>query len=266
MNRLAGKVAIVTGAAKGLGEADARLMAQEGARVILTDVDEVNGRRVAGEIGQNARFVRQDVRDEDGWKALIAEVMAREGRLDILVNNAGVVEAGNVENTSAEDWRFIMAVSADGTFFGCKHVIPAMKASGGGSIVNMASVASIDGHHTVFAYCAAKGAVEALTRAVAVHCTQTGLPIRCNSIHPGGIDTPMVQGIGGKLAERGMLPATDPSVPPPVTTPLGAATDIAWAVVYLASDESRFVSGQKLVVDNCLTATPAVVPHRASAA
>ena len=263
MNRLAGKVAIVTGAAKGLGEADARLMASEGARVVLTDVDEVNGARVAAEIGANARFVRQDVRDEDGWKALIADVVAREGGLHVLVNNAGVVEAGDIENTSAEDWRFIMAVSADGTFFGCKHAIPAMKASGGGSIINMASVASIDGHHTVLAYCAAKGAVEALTRAVAVHCTQHGLPIRCNSIHPAGIDTPMVQGIGGKLAARGMIPNL--AAPPPAPL-LGAATDIAWAVVYLASDESRFVSGQKLVVDNTLTVTPAYVPHRASVA
>ena len=127
----------------------------------------------------------------------------------------------------------------------------------------MASVASIAGHHTVFAYCAAKGAVESLTRAVAVHCTQTGLPIRCNSIHPAGIDTPMVRGIGGKLAAAGMVAPPDPNARPGPTTPLGAATDIAWAVVYLASDESRFVSGQKMVVDNTLTVTPAVVPHRA---
>ncbi len=266
MSRLAGKVAIVTGAAKGLGEADARLMAREGATVILTDVDEANGARVAAEIGGAARFVRQDVRDEAAWKALIADVMAREGKLNVLVNNAGVVEAGNVENTSAEDWRFIMAVSADGTFFGCKHAIPAMKESGGGSIINMASVASIDGYHGVFAYCAAKGAVESMSRAVAVHCTQHGIPVRCNSIHPGSMDTPMVQNIGGKLAARGMLPEVDPNAPAAVTTPLGAAEDIAWAVVYLASDESRFVSGQKLVVDNSLTVTPGVVPHRASTA
>jgi 3(or 17)beta-hydroxysteroid dehydrogenase len=261
MGRLSGKVAIVTGAAKGLGEADARLMAQEGARVILTDVDEVNGARVAAEIGGAARFVRHDVRSESEWQALIAGVVAKEGRLDVLVNNAGVVEAGNVENTTAEDWRFIMAVSADGTFFGCKHAIPAMKASGGGSIINMASVASIDGHHTVFAYCAAKGAVEALTRAVAVHCTQSGLSIRCNSIHPSGMDTPMVRGIGSKLAAAGMVAPVDPTAPPAPTTPLGSAQDIAWAVIYLASDESRFVSGQKMVVDNTLTVTPGVVPH-----
>ncbi len=259
MGRMQGKVAIVTGAAKGLGEADARVLAREGARVILTDVDADNGRRVAAEIGEAARFVRHDVRNEPEWIALIADVLAREGRLDVLVNNAGVVEAGHIENTSAEDWRFVMAVSADGTFFGCKHAIPAMRAGGGGSIINMASVASIDGHHTVMAYCAAKGAVEALTRAVAVHCTQNRLAIRCNSIHPSGIDTPMVRGIGPKLA-AGMAPEPVPGAPPPPQTALGAADDIALAVLYLASDDSRYVNGQKLVVDNSLTVTPGVLP------
>ena len=261
MGRLDGKVAIITGAAKGLGEADARLLAREGATVILTDVDEANGARVAAEIGAPARFVRQDVRDEAAWQALIADVMAREGKLNILVNNAGVVEAGTVESTTIENWRFVMGVSADGTFFGCKHAIPAMRASGGGSIINMASVASITGNHTVFSYVAAKGAIEALTRAVAVHCTQTKTPVRCNSILPAGMDTPMVRSMGQKLAEAGMLPPPPPpGAAPPAATALGSAEDIANAVLYLASDESRFVSGQKLVVDNSLTVTPAVVP------
>jgi 3(or 17)beta-hydroxysteroid dehydrogenase len=258
MGRVSGKIAIVTGAAKGLGEADARLLAAEGAKVVLTDVDEANGTRVAAEIGASGRFVRQDVRDESAWQTLIADVMAREGRLDILVNNAGVVEAGNIENTTAEDWRFVMAVSADGTFFGCKHAIPAMRASGGGSIINMASVASLQGYPAVTAYCAAKGAVEALTRAIAVHCTQNGLPIRCNSIHPAGMDTPMLRSLGAKLDQAGMSPP--PDAPPPPTSRLGAAEDIAQAVLYLASDESRFVNGQKLVVDSALTITPGVVP------
>jgi 3(or 17)beta-hydroxysteroid dehydrogenase len=257
MGRLAGKVAIITGAAKGLGEADARLFAGEGAAVILTDVDEANGARVAREIGAGARFVAQDVRDEAGWKRLIDDVMAGHGKLDVLVNNAGVVEAGTIETTTAEDYRFVMAVSADGAFFGCKHAIPAMRASGGGSIINMASIASIQGESLVAAYCAAKGAVEALTRAVAVHCAQGRMNIRCNSVHPSGMDTPMVRTFGRKVMEAGLAP---PNPLPHGASPLGAATDIAYAVLYLASDESRFVNGQRLVVDNTMSVTAGHVP------
>lgn len=258
MGRVSGKVAIVTGAAKGLGEADARTLAAEGAKVIITDVDVSNGQRIAAEIGAAARFVQQDVRDEEAWKALIADVMATEGRLDILVNNAGVVEVGNIETATAEEWRFVMAVSADGTFFGCKHAIPAMKKSGGGSIINMASVASLQGYAPVTAYCAAKGAVEALTRAVAVHCSQNKLNIRCNSIHPGSMDTPMVASMGPKMAAAGMIVLTDrPNIPP---TTLGAAQEIANTVLFLASDESKFISAQQIVVDNTSTMIPGILP------
>lgn len=258
MARLQGKVAIVTGASKGLGEADARLFAAEGARVILTDIDEANGERVAREIGPSAQFIRQDVRDEEGWKALIAGVIAQHGRLDVLVNNAGVVEPGTIETATAEDYRFVMAVSADGTFFGCKHAIPAMRATGGGSIINMASIASIQGESLVAAYCAAKGAVEALTRAVAVHCAQGRMNIRCNSVHPSGIDTPMVRSFGGKVAAVGLVPP--PGASPHGASPLGAPNDIAYAVLYLASDESHFVNGQRLIVDNSMSVTAGHVP------
>jgi 3(or 17)beta-hydroxysteroid dehydrogenase len=257
MARLDGKVAIITGAAKGLGEADARLLCREGARVILTDIDEQNGWRVAREIGAAARFVRQDVRSEQGWRELVADVMSKEGRLDVLVNNAGVAEVGNIETTSAETWSFVMEVSANGTFFGCKHAVPAMRTSGGGSIINMASVASLEGQHLFTAYCAAKGAVESLTRAVAVHCAQDRLKIRCNSIHPSGIDTPMVRNMGGKFAAAGFLRAPAPDAASLPAPQLGDADDVAYAVLYLASDESRFVNGQRLVIDNGLTVTPA---------
>lgn len=247
MGRLSGKVAIVTGAAKGLGEADARLFIQEDATVVMTDVDTDNGQRVAAEIG--AQFIEHDVRFEEQWVSLMGDVIGTHGRLDVLVNNAGVVEAGNIETTSEEDYRFVMAVSADGTFFGCKHAVPAMKASGGGSIINMASIASINGIAAVTAYCAAKGAVESLTRAVAVHCAENSLGIRCNSIHPGSMDTPMVASMGEKMVEAGLLDELRPAR----TNTLGSARDIANTALFLASDDSRFVNGAKFVVDNAVT-------------
>lgn len=259
--RLAGKIAIITGAAKGLGEADARLFAQEGAKVILTDVDAANGERVAAEIGPAARFVRHDVRHEAEWVALIADVMAREGALHVLVNNAGVVEAGTIEDTSEDHYRFVMAVSADGAFWGCKHAVPAIRKSGGGSIINMASIASIQGEPYVAAYCAAKGAVEALSRAVAVHCAQLKDPIRCNSVHPAGILTPMVVSMGDRMAKliaSGSVAARQAA--PNSGNRLGEPIDIANTVLFLASDESRFISGQAFVVDNTASVTQGVVP------
>lgn len=259
MGRLDGKVAIVTGGAKGLGEADARLLAREGARVVVTDVDVENGERVAAEIG--GQFRRLDVRHEAEWIDLIAAVEAEHGALHVLVNNAGVVEAGTPESVTEADYRFIMAVSVDGTVWGCKHAIPAMRRAGGGSIINMASIASICGEPYVAAYCAAKGAVEGYTRAVAVYCAQSRLAIRCNSIHPAGIDTPMVRGIGGKIEASG-LPALTEERSAAGMNALGAPNDIGWLVVFLASDESAFISGQQFIVDNTASVTQGAVPPR----
>lgn len=259
MDRLKGKVALVTGAAKGLGEADARLFAAEGAQVVLTDVDDSSGQRIAGEIGASAAYMRLDVRHEAEWEKVIGAVLERYGRLDVLVNNAGVVEMGTPETVTEKDYRFIMAVSADGTVFGCKHAIPAMAKGGGGSIINMASLASVQGEYQVAAYCAAKGAVEAYTRAVAVHCAQSGLNIRCNSVHPSAMDTPMVRSVPGKLAGQGIA-LNQASA----TSPVGEAIDVAQLVLYLASDESRFVSGQKFVIDNTMSVTTGTVPGGAA--
>lgn len=258
MGRLQGKVAIVTGAAKGLGAADARLFVAEGATVVLTDVDTANGEALAAELGERASFMRHDVRNEGEWAALIPEVVSKFGRLDILVNNAGVVELGTPETLTEADYRFIMAVSIDGTVWGCKHAIPAMRASGGGSIINMASIASIQGVPTVAAYCAAKGAIEAYSRAVAVHCAQSGIAIRCNSVHPSGIDTPMVRSLPEKIAAAGI--DTSARTSGSSNNVLGEALDIANMVLFLASDESRFVSGQAMVVDNTSTVTEGAVP------
>ena len=249
MGRLKDKVAIITGAAKGLGEANSRLFAAEGALVIMTDVDIENGERVASEIGDKATFYKQDVRDEDGWVALIKQVMSDHGKLDILVNNAGVVEAGTIETQSAEEYRFVMAVSVDGTFFGCKHAIPAMKKTGG-SIINMASIASVQGAPNVIAYCAAKGAVESLSRGIAAHCANNKLNIRCNSVHPSAILTPMVKSMPEKIA-KAKLGNDNPSMVKAMK--IGEPNDVANAILFLASDESKFISGTRVVIDNGLS-------------
>ena len=257
MGRLLGKVAIITGAAKGLGEADARMFAREGATVILTDMDADNGNRVAGEIGDAAEFHVQDVRDEQGWEDLIADVVSRHGKLDILVNNAGVVEPGTIETQTSDEYRFVMAVSADGAFYGCKYAVPAMKASGGGAIVNMCSIASIVGEPIVVAYAMAKGAIESLTRSVAVHCANNKYNIRCNSVHPAGILTPMVEGIGPKVVGRDDL---RPASEGPAPSALGEPDDIANTVLFLASDESKFINGAAIRVDNAKSVMEGVVP------
>lgn len=248
MDRLAGKVAIITGGAKGLGAADARAFVAEGAKVIIADVDDIAGEALATELGDAARYAYLNVCNEAEWQALIAAVDAEYGKLDILVNNAGVVEFGDPETIAEGDYRKIMAVSLDGVVFGTKHAIPAMRKSGGGAIVNMASLAATQGEPTFAAYCAAKGAIDAYTRSTAVHCIRSGIAVRCNSVLPAGIDTPMVQSLPSKLADLGAFaPVHDNAT---ATNRLGAPEDVANLVVFLASDESRFITGQSHVIDD----------------
>jgi 3(or 17)beta-hydroxysteroid dehydrogenase len=258
MGRVDGKVAIVTGGAMGLGEADARILAREGARVVVTDINRELGAAVAKAIGGEYRF--HDVANEGQWIELIADVVKKYGRLNIVVNNAGIVEPGNIETQTFDEYRRQMAVSADGTFLGCKYAVPAIAKSGGGSIINMASIASKRGVHSVTAYCAAKGAVEALSRAVAVHCLVEKNNVRCNSIHPGSIDTPMVRGIGAKLVAAGLVNMQAPNAPPPTQQRLGEPLDIANLVLFLASDESKFISGQEFIPDGGISAVMAPFP------
>ena len=240
--RVQDKVAIVTGAAMGIGEGVARLLALEGARVVLTDVNAAEGERVARQIGPAASFLRHDVSSEAGWDAVSQAVMAAHGRLDVLVNNAGIQIPGSIEDASFEDWRKVQSINADGVFLGCRMAVRAMKASGGGSIVNVASVASHSGEAHGAAYCASKGAVRSLTKSVAVYGKTFG--VRCNSVHPGAIDTPMVWTLRTGM---GLAPS-----PPGI----GEPEDIAYAVLYLASDEARYVTGAELLVDNGRTVTP----------
>ncbi len=244
MNRLNGKIAIITGASKGLGEADARLFIEEGAKVILTDIDNEAGQALAEELGENAEFVYQDVRDEQGWISLIDGVVARHGGLDVLVNNAGVVKPGTIESQTMEEYDFIMDVSARASFMGCKYAIPAMTASGGGSIINMASIASIQSISRVAAYAAAKGAIQALTINIAGHCGENQLDVRCNCLNPSSIDTPMVQNIRAQFMQN---PEQAAKLAP--KGEIGEPNDVAHAVVFLASDESKFINGVSIPVD-----------------
>jgi 3(or 17)beta-hydroxysteroid dehydrogenase len=247
-------VVIVTGAASGMGRADAELLAREGARVVVADLNEADGREVAESIGSDAMFLRLDVTDEANWAAVIATTVEKFGRLDVLVNNAGMMALGNVVETDLQSWRQVNAVNSDGVFLGCKHAIPAMAASGGGSIVNMSSVAALSGQSFVAAYSASKGAVRALTKSVAMYCKEQGNGIRCNSVHPDGVKTPMVV----KVA-MGKDTATDEEIE--MIGKAGnmcEAADVANLVLFLASDESRFITGTEMVIDNAATITPPV--------
>ena len=254
MGRVAGKVAIVTGAASGMGQADAILLAAQGATVVLADLNESAGQAVAKEIGKDAIFMRLDVSDEENWKQVIAATLETFGRLDILVNNAGIIALGTIVDTTLESWRLINSVNSDGVFLGCKHAIPAMTASGGGSIINMSSVAAIHGQSFVAAYTASKGAVRALTKNIAMYCKEQKNGIRCNSIHPDGVKTPMVVKVatGKETATQADIDALS------AFGNMCDPEDIANLVLFLASEESRFINGAEMLIDNAATITPPV--------
>jgi 3(or 17)beta-hydroxysteroid dehydrogenase len=245
MARVKDKVAIVTGAASGIGRGCARRLVDEGAIVVCTDRDE-RGADVAKELG--ATFQKLDVTDEAGWQRVVDETVRAHGRLQILVNAAGVAVWGDIERTTLEQWRFVNAVNSEGTFLGCRTALGAMKATGG-SIVNISSVAGLVADADAPAYCASKGAVRLLTKSVALHAARKGYNVRCNSVHPSFIDTPMVDAVCA--ANPKMRAAVEKAAP---LGRLGEVDDVAYMVVYLASDESKFVTGAELVVDGGLTA------------
>ncbi|WP_374980018.1 glucose 1-dehydrogenase [Pseudomonas solani] len=247
MKRVEGKVCIVTGAASGAGREDALLLASEGAKVVITDLNEEAGRQVAAEIGGDALFIRQDIASEADWQNVIKLTLEKFGRLDVLVNNAAILAVGSVEDTSLELWQKIQRINSDGYFLGCKYAIGAMKDSGGGSIVNMSSVAALGGMPAFCAYSASKGAVAALTRSVALHCKHQGYRIRCNSVHPDGINTPMTHALTGFQS----VPQDELDKNP--LNRMCSPRDIARLVLFLASDESRFISGSELRIDNAQT-------------
>ncbi len=251
MGRVAGKVALVTGGGSGLGAADCAALAREGATVVVTDVNLAAAEAVAARIGGGAIALAHDVSSEDQWAAVIGEIEQRFGRLDVLVNNAGVVLNADVEETSLERFRWVNTIMIDGVFLGMKHAIPLMNKGDGGSIINMSSVGALLGYPIFFAYSAAKGAVRSMTKSVAVMAQVKGYKIRCNSVHPGAIETPMVQEAEGRVGQPKEIPAGVL----PYGTP-GHPDDVAALVVFLASDESRFITGAELVIDNGVTIRP----------
>lgn len=247
MGRLTDKVALVTGAASGLGREIATRFAQEGARVVLTDINAEAGTAVAIELGEQALFLRHDVTSEADWRSVMDATHTRFGRLDVLVNNAGILQAASIEEASFEHWQQLMQVNAGSCFLGCRHGIAAMKETGG-AIVNVASVSSwlpIDNYP---AYGASKAAVAALSRSSALHCRKHGYAIRVNSVHPDGIYTPMMQASAPGVDPKYLLFDKDRNRAGRACL----AADIANVVLFLASDEARFVSGAQMQVDNAI--------------
>ncbi len=243
MGRLDGKVALISGGARGMGATEARLFASEGARVVFGDVLDEEGKKVETQIresGGEATYVHLDVTRDADWRAAVSATVNRYGKLDVLVNNAGIVIRKSIEDTSEEDWDRIMAVNAKGVFLGTKHAISAMRRAGGGSIVNISSISGMVAVGPP-AYIATKGAVRLFTKVTAIQHAKD--KIRCNSIHPGPVDTPMRQ---GGLSDPTSSPMSTSAVP---LGRIGTTEDIAYGALYLASDESSFVTGSELVID-----------------
>lgn len=253
--RVAGKVALITGAGGGLGSATARLLAAEGAKVVATDIAFDGAKAVADEIGPNALALEHDVTDEQRWTEVLAETAETFGGLHILVNNAGIGAMGTVENTSLEDWRNLHAIDLDSVFLGCKYAIPIMRKSAsaalGGSIVNISSIAGIIAGHNMAAYNSAKAGVRHLTKSVALHCARTAPFVRCNSVHPVFIDTPILDDIAGNADRDSVLEKLGRQVP---LGRVGEPNDVGYGVLYLAADESKFVTGSELLIDGGISA------------
>jgi NAD(P)-dependent dehydrogenase (short-subunit alcohol dehydrogenase family) len=255
MGRVSGKVALVTGSSKGIGAAAAELLASEGARIVVADIDQQGGDAIVARIraaGGEAIFIKLDVTDEAAWEDVINRSLERFGGLHVLVNNAGIVIKGDAETALLEDWRKTMAVNLDAVFLGTKHAIHAMKKNVGGSIVNISSIEGIVADPNLAAYNGSKGGVRIFTKSAALHCARSGYKIRVNSVHPGYIWTPMVEDYlkqGGDVDEgRKAIDGLHP------LGHVGEPMDIAYGILYLASDESRFMTGSELVIDGGYTA------------
>ncbi|WP_417808151.1 glucose 1-dehydrogenase [Thioclava sp.] len=258
MDRVKDKVALVTGARRGLGAAIAAMLAREGAKVVLSDRKADGSQEVLAAIakeGGEASFVTLDVTSPESWDAAIAETIRRYGGLDILVNNAGVGAGENIEEVTLDEWRWVMGINLEGTMLGTQRAIAVMKTRGGGSIVNISSIEGLVGDSRMVAYDSSKAGIVLLSRSAALHCAANRYNIRVNTVHPGFIDTKMVRGFLANIAEDGDAKAARKALE--ARHPLGhlgEPDDVAYAVLYLASDESKFATGSELVVDGGYTA------------
>ncbi len=250
MPRLEGKVAIISGGARGQGAVEARMFAEEGASVIIGDILDEQGRQTEAELqelGYNVTYVHLDVTDESNWQSAVQTAISTYGKLDILLNNAGILIRKNIEETTVEDWDRIFAVNSKGVFLGTKAAIPAMRENGGGSIINISSTAGLVGSPNGSAsYTATKGSVRLFTKSTAIQHAGDG--IRCNSIHPGPIETDMIADTLNDPANMALRMQRLP------LGRVGKASEIAYGAIYLASDESSFVTGAELVIDGGTTA------------
>jgi NAD(P)-dependent dehydrogenase (short-subunit alcohol dehydrogenase family) len=255
MGRVDNKVALVTGAARGLGAAIATLLANEGAKVVLSDIKVEGAFDVANEIDalypDCAIAIEQDVRDEAVWQQVLGQVRSKFGGLNILVNNAGIGSIATIEDETYENWRQVHAVDLDGVFLGCKYAVPIIAQSGGGSIINISSISGIIAGHNLAAYNSAKAGVRHLSKSVALHCARAGNNVRCNSVHPVFIDTPILDGMAQGGDRNAALQKLARQIP---LGRVGQPDDVAYAVLYLASDESNFVTGTEIRVDGGISA------------
>lgn len=255
MGRVDGKVALVTGAAQGIGAAVARLLAAEGARVLLTDVNGEGATAQAAAICRDragrAVAAEHDVTEEGAWRRALQKAADEFGELHILVNNAGIGSLASIEDETFENWRRVHAVDLDSVFLGCKLAIPLLRDSGGGSIVNISSISGIIAGHNLAAYNSAKAAVTHLSKSVALHCAHDQNNIRCNSVHPVFIDTPILDSLARGADREAALAKLARQIP---LGRVGRPADVAYAVLYLASDESAFVTGSEIRVDGGISA------------
>ena len=255
MKRLQNKIALITGAGQGIGLATAKLFAKNGAKVLLTDINEeevlTQSEKMKLDYPDQILAIKHDVTSADDWKTAVNYIDSEFGGINILVNNAGIMAVGTIEDETFEQWKHVHNIDLDSVFLGCKYTIPIMKKEKKGSIINVSSISGIIAGHNLAAYNSAKAGVRHLSKSVAVHCAREKNDIRCNSIHPVFIDTNLLEGLYKKLGKEKAIEKLSRQIP---MGKIGEPNDVAFAILYLASDESKFVTGTEIRIDGGISA------------